>query len=366
MQKSTLIVFVLILSFLCNVGDTRAAAISIDAALESDLASRTQKIPSITIKTPVNDQVFKQGEDIKFRWKSRYVSKKTRLDIGQWGGPSFCSGFVCTADVTFDAIAESIKNDGSEVIKNLKPGRYEVFIKNNSEGSGSSVTSETVSFTVEGDSVNDPVPGFTNYMFYMDLMLGSTGPDVVALQDMLITQGYLVMPASTVKGYFGSLTRTAVARWQAAQGISPANGYFGVVSRAKANQTQINVAPQKPDIGTQGSVTLDKAHYYFSETAFLTVIQPSNFQIATISKLEIVSGDTSLPIDFYYCYPDKDTKGAYRQQCMVNIPTNIQGKSKFKVTVNESIVTESFTTPPLKKAEIYSNTFEIHSLVNAF
>lgn len=72
--------------------------------------------------------------------------------------------------------------------------------------------------------------------FNKDLSLGSTGSDVVKLQQMLVANGYLVMEPGSAMGYFGSRTQTAVARWQAANGISPADGYFGAVSRARANQ----------------------------------------------------------------------------------------------------------------------------------
>ncbi len=70
--------------------------------------------------------------------------------------------------------------------------------------------------------------------FTTDLTVGSTGPQVVALQQMLVAQGHLVMPAGVAYGYFGSLTKAAVMRWQAANGV-PATGYFGPISRAKAN-----------------------------------------------------------------------------------------------------------------------------------
>jgi peptidoglycan hydrolase-like protein with peptidoglycan-binding domain len=66
-----------------------------------------------------------------------------------------------------------------------------------------------------------------------DLTIGSTGSDVVALQDMLVASGDLVMPAGVSKGYFGNLTKSALAKWQAANGVSPAAGYFGPVTMAK-------------------------------------------------------------------------------------------------------------------------------------
>lgn len=70
-----------------------------------------------------------------------------------------------------------------------------------------------------------------------DLTIGSTGSQVVTLQSALVAQGHLVMPAGVAMGYFGSLTKAAVAKWQAANGVAPAVGYFGPLSRAKFNAT---------------------------------------------------------------------------------------------------------------------------------
>lgn len=65
-----------------------------------------------------------------------------------------------------------------------------------------------------------------------DLTVGSNGQDVVSLQTMLEAEGYLTIPASVSKGYFGSLTQSALASYQAANGITPATGYFGEKTRA--------------------------------------------------------------------------------------------------------------------------------------
>ncbi len=67
-----------------------------------------------------------------------------------------------------------------------------------------------------------------------DLTVGSSGNSVVVLQQALVAQGYLVMPAGVSMGYFGSLTKAAVMKWQAANGL-PATGFFGPMSRAKFN-----------------------------------------------------------------------------------------------------------------------------------
>lgn len=77
--------------------------------------------------------------------------------------------------------------------------------------------------------------------FTRSLTVGSRGADVTCLQDYLRAGGHLSV-AST--GYFGPLTRAAVARWQAANGVSPAAGYFGPLSRAKyVSLTAVVVVP---------------------------------------------------------------------------------------------------------------------------
>ena len=80
-----------------------------------------------------------------------------------------------------------------------------------------------------------------SYSFTRDLTIGSRGADVAALQNFLIsqhkgpaaTQLANVFASGVVKGYFGPLTRSAVAEWQFAMGIQPAVGYFGPITRAR-------------------------------------------------------------------------------------------------------------------------------------
>lgn len=63
-----------------------------------------------------------------------------------------------------------------------------------------------------------------------DLQVGSRGAMVTCLQNALIAQGHLAAGLNT--GYFGALTKAAVQKWQAANGVS-ATGYFGPISRGK-------------------------------------------------------------------------------------------------------------------------------------
>ena len=62
-----------------------------------------------------------------------------------------------------------------------------------------------------------------------DLTLGSTGSDVTALQTYLIQKEYLQPGYAT--GYFGTLTQSALIKFQQANDIVPALGYFGPKTR---------------------------------------------------------------------------------------------------------------------------------------
>lgn len=98
--------------------------------------------------------------------------------------------------------------------------------------------------------------GSASYTYNMDLTIGSTGADVVALQDFLISKGHLVMPAGVAKGYFGALTQSALAKYQASVGIAPAAGYFGPITRAHMNAMVGNPGTPGNDDGDTDSTDL--------------------------------------------------------------------------------------------------------------
>src|SRR3989344_3314044 len=100
--------------------------------------------------------------------------------------------------------------------------------KDNSAAVIMSIT-ETESKIIELKAQLSMLTGATpTYSYTRNLTLGSRGADVTALQKMLVAKGYL---KTTNYGYFGSLTKTALAKWQTALKITPANGYFGPKSR---------------------------------------------------------------------------------------------------------------------------------------
>jgi hypothetical protein len=73
--------------------------------------------------------------------------------------------------------------------------------------------------------------------FTRSLTVGNTGPDVKSLQQYLNSKGFFVAisgpgsPGNETEK-FGALTRSALARFQSANGISPAIGFFGPITRS--------------------------------------------------------------------------------------------------------------------------------------
>ncbi len=77
----------------------------------------------------------------------------------------------------------------------------------------------------------------SSYTFTKDLTVGSTGADVKALQQFLNAHGATVATsgagsAGMETSTFGPATKAALVKFQSANGITPASGYFGPKTRA--------------------------------------------------------------------------------------------------------------------------------------
>ncbi len=154
--------------------------------------------------------------------------------------------------------------------------------------------------------------------FTRDLTLNVTGDDVKCLQQYLNAAGYPV--ASTGAGspgnettFFGPLTRAAVAKWQAANNISPAVGYFGPISRAKYNELAgaAPAAPQVPGVAvpatglavslaadTPGEAAVPKSA---ANVPFLKFHIAGNGTVSNITLKRVGAGSTS-DFDNVYLY----------------------------------------------------------------
>jgi len=81
-----------------------------------------------------------------------------------------------------------------------------------------------------------------------NLTVGSTGADVVALQNALIAGGFSIPSISSgaaTPGYFGSQTKAAVQAYQSARGI-PNTGFVGPLTRAALNAGPASVGTTCP------------------------------------------------------------------------------------------------------------------------
>ena len=80
--------------------------------------------------------------------------------------------------------------------------------------------------------------------FFRDLQLGMTGDDVKELQRFLNNKGFTITHSGfgslgNETNTFGSLTKQALIKFQISHSITPAIGYFGPLTRAVVNGTQV-------------------------------------------------------------------------------------------------------------------------------
>lgn len=107
----------------------------------------------------------------------------------------------------------------------------------------------------QGSGSSTALPAFTR-----NLTVGDTGDDVTNLQTFLKNEGADVYPEGLVTGYFGSLTKAAVSRYQdkyaaailTPLGLTAGTGYFGSGTRAHVNPRLSAVTPPAgtPPAGT--------------------------------------------------------------------------------------------------------------------
>ena len=110
--------------------------------------------------------------------------------------------------------------------------------------------------TSDGGATGCPASG----SFAVNLSSGMNNNNVRDLQTFLKAQGSDVYPEGIVSGYFGSLTKAAVMKFQnkyassilTPLGLTTGSGYWGAASRAKANElcAAAPVTPPPPPPGT--------------------------------------------------------------------------------------------------------------------
>jgi len=132
------------------------------------------------------------------------------------------------------------------------------------------------------------------YDFTSDLTVGSTGTQVSQLQQMLISKGYLTA-VSAPTGYFGALTQSALAKFQAANGITPSVGYFGPKTRAFVNamtSTSTTTTTTTTTTGTGTTTTAPASGLFVS----LASTNPSAGSLITSAPNTSGNGAARVPV----------------------------------------------------------------------
>lgn len=201
-----------------------------------------------------------------------------------------------------------------------------------------------------------PVMTTGGYAFTRDLELGAKGDDVTALQQILISGGY--MTSGYPFGYFGGVTKAALMKFQAAKGITPVAGYFGAKSRAALSGTSVttggttmnptgtslnvSLAPTSP-IG--GAIIAGQAAATFAEFTFTnTSATPAVVTNVTLARTG-VSADTSLSNVYLYQGAVRLTDGA----------TVSSGKITFNASTGLFTVPAGSSVTIAVKSDIYSS-----------
>jgi peptidoglycan hydrolase-like protein with peptidoglycan-binding domain len=204
--------------------------------------------PAIKVLSPNGGETLLVGEVYEIKWNS--VGEdilKNNVQIGIIDTRYSTE----VGDRRQMIIANSIPNTGSyswkvpEAIETMNLRDTDSAVYEISVGSWSS--SNAVSdfsdnpFIIKGASVDN------SCLFSRDLTLGSTGADVINLQLFLQTKGFLTMSTSTM-GYFGATTQAALTKYQASVGISPANGFFGPMTRVKVAIDCLDTVKTSPEL----------------------------------------------------------------------------------------------------------------------
>src|SRR3990167_2700296 len=117
-------------------------------------------------------------------------------------------------------------------------------------------TVNNVNSSLRGQPTTPVPPSSTgNCGFTRSLKQGLTGADVRCLQQYLNSTAFKVAAsgAGSPGGettYFGPATKSAIAKWQAANGVAPAAGLFGPLSQAKYNSLVASGPTPIPGVGT--------------------------------------------------------------------------------------------------------------------
>jgi hypothetical protein len=211
--------------------------------------------------------------------------------------------------------------------------------------------------------------------FTTDLTIGSTGSEVSALQQWLVSKGFLTMPAGVAYGYFGSLTKSALAAYQASVGISPAVGYFGPITRAKVNAaggttttttTTTTATTGITTPGVEGTLTVTNstaglvstAYEGSSKVAILGFKAAAKTSDIAIQRVKLNLGaSTKVYNAFYQKLYVTDSEGNVLASTDLNSSTVVKEGSTYYITITgfNYVVPKDTTKQMYIKADLYGS-----------
>jgi hypothetical protein len=172
-----------------------------------------------SIDMTISADTVPSGGSVAIRWTTKNVLSCSKE--GAWSGTASTTGeevivkIGSSADYTLNCSGKTNVGGTSKTVH--------VNVGVNTITSTSTVTTVGTSTTSLIVSALPIAPVYTR-----NLTVGSRGDDVRNLQSLLIGKGLL---SSTVTGYFGGLTKAALANFQRSKGL-PATGFFGPMTRA--------------------------------------------------------------------------------------------------------------------------------------
>jgi peptidoglycan hydrolase-like protein with peptidoglycan-binding domain/sugar lactone lactonase YvrE len=208
-----------------------------------------------------------------FVWGTSSSYGATTTSTGTYGNGSFSqnlSSLSCDTTYDFGALAQNPAGFGTSTNDSFTTSACPVAVSSGGGaaisyggGGGGSVSSAELATLLAPSastttylnslpttaSVTAVSPTFTS-----TLALGSTGPQVTALQTLLANLGFFKVVAT---GYYGSVTEAAVKAYQASNGISPV-GSVGPLTRASLNaQTSSRTTTAVSTTASSSAVTYD-------------------------------------------------------------------------------------------------------------
>lgn len=144
------------------------------------------------------------------------------------GGDTVNTNVLGTYSITYNA-EDSLNNAATEVTRTVSVVEA---VRESSGGGGSSRRKSS------RDVSSGSVLGASTYYFTNELSPGMSGPDVTALQEVLMAEGLFQGSAT---GFYGALTYAAVQAYQTKYGL-PALGKVGPQTLALLNQGRASVA----------------------------------------------------------------------------------------------------------------------------